>query len=101
MKLITYDLNTPGKNYQVLYECIKSLGDWWHHLDSTWLVNTTLSPYQIDAFLRQCIDDNDYLLVIEVNPSTAAGWLPEDAGKWISKYAGRVSLFGLQEFRNT
>lgn len=92
MKLITYDLNTPGKNYQALYESIKSLGEWWHYLDSNWLVNTTLSTYQINEHLRKCIDDNDNLLIIEFNPSTAAGWLPKDAWKWISERAGRVSL---------
>uniref|UniRef100_UPI003FD8692B hypothetical protein n=1 Tax=Desulfovibrio sp. TaxID=885 RepID=UPI003FD8692B len=36
--LISYDLNAPGKNYDQLYDAIKSLGGWWHHLDSTWIV---------------------------------------------------------------
>ncbi|WP_209021761.1 hypothetical protein [Nocardioides sp. 503] len=34
--LITYDLNTPGQGYTALHDEIKSLGAWWHHLDSTW-----------------------------------------------------------------
>jgi len=40
--LIGWNLNRT-KNYPDLYEAIKSLGSWWHHLHSTWLVNTTLS----------------------------------------------------------
>lgn len=36
--LISYDLNSPGKNYAQLYAAIQKLGSWWHCLDSTWIV---------------------------------------------------------------
>ncbi len=87
MKLVTYDLNTPGQNYPALYEAIKSLGDWWHYLDSTWLINTNLSANQIGERLRQCLDQNDRLLIVEIDPSTANGWLSKDAWEWIQTRA--------------
>jgi hypothetical protein len=93
MKLITYDLNTPGKNYQALYNAIQSLGEWWHYLDSNWLVDTTLNTYQISDRLRQCIDSNDRLLIVEIDPSTVSGWLPKDACEWISARTRRMSPF--------
>ncbi len=37
---VTYDLNEPGQDYANLYESIKSVGAWWHYLDSFWLVGT-------------------------------------------------------------
>lgn len=40
---INYDLKRPGQNYEALYEAIKSCGAWWHHLGSTWLVDTNLN----------------------------------------------------------
>lgn len=40
---INYDLKRPSQNYEALYEAIKSCGVWWHHLGSTWLVDTSLN----------------------------------------------------------
>jgi hypothetical protein len=38
--LTGYDLNKP-KDYAPLFAAIKSIGgDWWHHLDSTWLIKS-------------------------------------------------------------
>ena len=41
--LIGYDLDKPGQNYESLFVAIKTLGEWWHYLDSTWLVATNRS----------------------------------------------------------
>lgn len=46
-KMIAYDLNSPGQNYDDLIEDIKSLGPWWHHLDCTWLVKTTTAATEL------------------------------------------------------
>src|SRR5690606_4822099 len=40
---INYDLKRPGQNYDELHKAIKNLGDWWHYLGSTWLVDTNLN----------------------------------------------------------
>ncbi len=44
---INYDLKRPGQDYKALYEAIKTCGDWWHYLGSTWLVDTSLSAQGI------------------------------------------------------
>jgi len=36
--LITYDLNAEGQDYNLLYEKIKSLGEWFHPLESVWFL---------------------------------------------------------------
>lgn len=82
--LITYDLHKPGQNYEGLHEEIKKYGTWWHHLDSTWLVSTTDTPTQCMKKLRQHMDDNDNLLVIEVCDNYN-GWLPQKAWDWLHK----------------
>lgn len=81
--LITYDLNRPGQNYSDLHEAIKSLGKWWHYLDSTWIVSGTLTPSQASAKIQPTIDKNDRLLIIEVTSQASQGWLPEKAWEWI------------------
>ena len=80
--LITYDLNKPGQNYNDLYEEIKTAGTWWHHLDSTWIIDTHLSPNDWNERLRKHMDDNDNVLIIEICKNYQ-GWLPEDAWKWL------------------
>lgn len=84
VKLITYDLNSPGQDYKKLHETIKSMGAWWHHLDSVWLVDTTLSVHQIVEHIRKASDTNDNLLVLDVAGDARQGWLPQDAWDWIN-----------------
>lgn len=71
--LISYDLNNPGKNYSPLYDAIKNIGTWWHCLDSTWLVSTTMAATQVRDKLKPFLDQNDELLVAEL--SGEAAWI--------------------------
>ena len=82
--LITYDLNKPGQNYNDLYEEIKKAGTWWHHLDSTWIINTEYSSIEWNTRLKKHMDSNDSLLIIEVCDNYQ-GWLPEKAWEWLNE----------------
>ena len=85
--LITYDLKLPNRNYDNLYNAIKSLGDWWHYLESTWIIKTPYDLNHIQNTLLPQIDQNDRLLVIRViNQKT--GWLTKDAWDWINMHVG-------------
>lgn len=70
--MVGYDLNNPGKDYAKLIEAIKSCGSWWHHLDSTWLVQTSQSATQVRDYLRPMQDPNDELLVMNVTKDASA-----------------------------
>ena len=83
--LISYDLNVPGRDYDDFYEEIKSSWKWWHYLESSWIVITDESPQQIWDRVGKHIDNNDYMLIIEVRDNVQ-GWLPKDAWDWIHKY---------------
>lgn len=82
--LISYDLSNPERDYRSLYDEIKTADAWWHHLDSTWIVSTKSSPDEWQGRLRQHMDDDDSLLVIQVT-NNYQGWLPERAWKWLNK----------------
>lgn len=88
--LISYDLNKPGQDYSSLYEAIKNLGAWWHYLDSTWLVDTSLTSSQISNHLNSIIDKNDCLLIIRVT-NDYAGWLPEKAWAWLRSHMRKAA----------
>ena len=85
-KLITYELNSSGQDYNKLHDDVKSMGDWWHYLDSTWLVDTYLTVTQIVDRIRANTDKNDYLLVMDVTGDSNNGWLPKAAWDWINQH---------------
>lgn len=83
--IITYDLkNAPIRNYATLIFAIKSLGPWWHHLESTWIISTNLNAGQIWNQLYTHINGNDRLLIVKIDPSDKGGWLTQDAWNWLN-----------------
>lgn len=84
---VSYDLNKSGQDYSGLYDALKSYNDWWHYLDSTWLVETNQSAYQVFSKLQPHIDKNDTLLIIEVT-ANYSGWFSEEAWEWIRRNVG-------------
>ncbi|WP_343692651.1 hypothetical protein [Chitinophaga sp.] len=85
--LIGYDLNKKGQDYESLFEGIKELSNntWWHHLDSTWLIKSDLTAVQVRDHLKQFIDGNDELLVINVTGRESAWRGFNDKGsQWLT-----------------
>lgn len=69
--LIGYDLMKQWQDYDVLIEEIKKIGNWWHSLDSTWIIKTNLNSIQIRDRLIPKIDNNDKLLVVRLKEEAA------------------------------
>lgn len=86
LKLITYDLRKPGRNYSALYEALKSITpNWWHYLDSVWIFATELSTEAIYQKIKPHIDSNDYILVVSIDEDHT-GWLPQKAWDWLNNH---------------
>lgn len=85
--LISYDLNSPGRNYEPLWEAIKALGAWWHYLDSTWIVITNQSATTARDALKPLTDANDELLVVDITGSATA-WkgFSDHASTWLTEH---------------
>lgn len=85
--IVNYDLKSPGQDYTPLYSAIKACGDWYHIMDSAWLVATdNLFANDIVTNIKQYIDNNDWLYVVLIDPSEEQGWLPKQVWDWIEKY---------------
>ncbi len=83
--LIAYDLHKIGQRYTALRDLIKkTFPNPWNALESTFIVNTTLSPVQIRELLVPALDSNDSLLVVALTPY---GWatlgMPASANEWL------------------
>lgn len=82
--LVGYDLNTPGKNYEPLWKALREgFSNWWHHLDSTWIIKTNLTAAQIATVLGAHIDANDELLVVRLQGEWASHHFNDEGTKWL------------------
>lgn len=85
--LIGYDVNSQDQEYEGLTEKIKSLGAWWHYLDSTWIVQTSISVVAVRDALKPLLDRNDELLVVDIT-GDAAAWcgFPDRGSDWLKNH---------------
>lgn len=84
--LITYDLTSPGRDYDELIDFLEeSYGKDGHVLGSVWLVSSTQSVAELRDAVMRFLDSNDRLLVVKLSGSwatknlkKAADWLKSD-----------------------
>jgi hypothetical protein len=83
--MIGYDLNKPHQDYKDLIDAIKECSsNWWHCLDSTWIIKTEMSPKLIRDRLAQHIDSNDELLVATLTGEAAWKGFDDACSKWLT-----------------
>jgi hypothetical protein len=66
--LITYDLHTPGNDYNKLFSAIRRLSSmYWHGMQNAWFIKSdTLSGGSIRDALSSYVDANDVIFVTEL-----------------------------------
>lgn len=82
--MVSYDLNKPGQNYDVLYQKIKdaSTGVWCHPMDSTWLIQSNLTPEGVYNEVKSALDSGDLILIAQITQNYY-GVLPKDLWEYI------------------
>lgn len=80
---ISYDLKTPGRDYNTLIETIKTYGPWWHQTGSVWIVVTTKTAIGIRDELMRHIDPNDKLFVVALKKEWAGVGFGEEEYSWM------------------
>lgn len=83
--LITYDLHRLGQRYNDLRSLIRrTFPGAWEHLQSVFIVKTTMTPVQVRDLLAQSLDNNDELLVVALARHGWATWgVPQSAANWL------------------
>jgi len=81
---ISYDLRSPGRDYEPLRKAIKSYGTWCHPLESTWLVVTSDTAEAVRNRLVPCLDSNDGILVTALTGEAAWLGLSDEVSQWLS-----------------
>lgn len=72
-KIITYDLCKPGRNYDDLYDYLKSFSVWARITESTWFISSDKSCVTIRDEIKNIVDSNDRIFVAEL--TGVAAWL--------------------------
>lgn len=82
--MITYDLNSPGQNYEKVIEAIQncSTGKMCSYWKSAYLIQTKKTVQQVADAINSVLDKNDRLIVIEVKRNYQ-GWLSKDQWAYI------------------
>ncbi|WP_339142388.1 hypothetical protein [Pseudoalteromonas galatheae] len=80
--LVTYDLNSPGQKHGQLLEELQSFA-WAKLSESSYAINTTLTPDQLFERLKQYLDTNDNLYIITLKKPWQ-GYGPKDVNEWLS-----------------
>lgn len=84
--IVTYDLITPGQNYEALLKEIKSYKAWAKLGGSSYLVETDSTAVAIRDKLGKVLDSGDKLYVGVVTAPAAWRGLSEDVSKWIQEH---------------
>jgi hypothetical protein len=81
--LVTYDLNTPGKDYHDLLKKIKSYS-WARLSESSYTISTNADPQAVFDQLKRYLDRNDNIYIITLK-KPYAGYGPQDVNDWLEK----------------
>ncbi|MDX6154482.1 hypothetical protein [Marinococcus sp. PL1-022] len=75
---VTYDLNSPGQNYENLIKVIENNSiTYFTRWKSSFLVKSRLTPEEFTDEVIPYLDKNDNFIVIEVK-NNKQGWLSND-----------------------
>lgn len=83
---ITYDLNSEGQKYKDVIDTIKDVsnGNYCSYWESSYLISSDLTPEAIVDKIKQYLDNNDSLMVIEVTDNYQ-GWLSTEDWEVVNK----------------
>lgn len=81
---IDYDLRKQ-RNYDALYDRIKSYGSWCRPLESTWVISTNQSAAQVRDYLKGAMDADDGIVVTRLSGEAAWSNVEPDVSQYLKK----------------
>src|ERR1700733_397781 len=92
--LIACDIHSKQPSeYNDLAEAIQSLGAWWHHLETVWIVRSDKTPGEIRDQLARFIGADDQIFVADITGIPAEWVGVNEAGTiWLKGHLNRETL---------
>lgn len=86
LNIVTYTIHPDRDTTNLINELQKS-SNWWHYLDTTWLIASNETPEQLWIRLAPNVAPTDYILIAQFALyATYYGWLPKEAFDWIAQH---------------
>lgn len=80
---LSYDLRAPGRNYQPLYDALRAVNAV-RALQSLWFFDDPRPSAQVRDAVRQLVDQNDGVLVMQIASTNWASFeLQPAAAEWL------------------
>lgn len=84
---VSYDLHSPGQDYDKVADAIKSLGAWAKVQYSLWYVKSQLSASDASEKVWAVMDRNDSLIVIDATNNNASWYnLSQEVSYFIKEH---------------
>lgn len=88
---ISYDLKSPGQNYDRVIEAIKGLGSWAKVHYSFWFVSSNHSAQKAAEIVRRAQDNNDTLIVVDASNNEASWYgITDEVSHFIQRNWNRL-----------
>jgi enoyl reductase-like protein len=84
--LISFDLVSPGRNYQPVYDYMEKYTDRMKPLQTVYLIQSARSAEDILNDLQKLVDSNDKVLVININTKVWATYNLPNTAKWLNNH---------------
>lgn len=81
--LISVDAGASTETHHSIHELVTTLGSWWAHVASTWLVDTDATVMQVRDAIDEVVEGGSPVLVIGVTPHWATIGIDEDGQDWL------------------
>lgn len=85
---VNYDLRKPGRNYEPVYDYLKSFSAWSRPLGSLWLVRTSKSAVTVRNELKRLVDGNDRVITFDVTGDSWATNFSDAQTTWMHNHMG-------------
>ncbi|MFT6909007.1 MAG: hypothetical protein ACJAS1_005714 [Oleiphilaceae bacterium] len=85
--IISYDLNSPGQDYDQVIDKIKTVGSWANIQKSLWYVSSILTAKAAAEAIYTTMDNNDSLIVVDSTNNDAYWYgLSDEVAKHIQTH---------------
>lgn len=81
--VVVLELEAGPRNAERIYSEIKAFGNWWHCIGGVWIIRTSFTAKAIREKLRQRLEADDRLLVLELSGEATWSGFSGESAAWL------------------
>ncbi len=81
--VVVLELGSGPRNAERIHSEIKAFGNWWHCIGGVWVIRTLSTAKAIREKLRQRLESDDRLLVLELSGEATWSGFSGESAAWL------------------